>query len=117
MNFLTEYGGWSGLAIYFFYKEVWPLIIHKLIPAKIKELDDERSFHRTVETERLAEVKKMSDAVQELAVYMSQTNERITSILAGQQLILTRQDSTFSVLTDGIADMRAVTGVKHKDSE
>jgi hypothetical protein len=117
------------LFIYFFYKEIWPLIAKKIIPyhlskneserlSRVTELQAERVFHQTIEKERLEEIKKISSAVQSLSVSMVQINERQTAILENQRLILSRQESTFTVMTDAIADMRARTGtVVSKDQD
>jgi hypothetical protein len=120
--FVRTYGGWLGLLIYFLYKEVWGVIKNKVIPNQLKtqeaqrlervdELSEERAFRRSVETERLKEQQKISDAVQKLASSMMQTNSNIQSILTNQTLILTRQDTTLNVVNDAVSDMRAVTGV------
>ena len=121
--FIEQYGPWLGLLIYFTYKEIWPLLAKKIIPAQIKnsadrrtadlnKLEEDRLFHRRIETERLNYLQEQTTAIQSLANSMTQTNERIATILSNQSLILNRQDTTFSVLTDAIADMRAATGVK-----
>ena len=110
-------GGWVVLIIYFLYKEVWPIIANKIIPASIKsleaqrverfnELENDRSFHREMETERAKTLQAISEAIQNLSVAMTQTNERIASLLANQQLIIAQQNATFGVLTDAIGDMK-----------
>jgi L-cysteine desulfidase len=133
IKFFTEtYGGWIGLVMYFAYKELWPLIYSKLIPAKLKAIEDARkdmeleqlaklkeleadhNFHREIERERLIETRKISEATQTLALSMVQTNSNIQSILTNQTLILTRQDSTLSVLNNAVSDMRAKTGTESR---
>lgn len=110
MNILEIYGGWLGLLLYFLYKDVWPIIVRKVIPAQIKEIESEREFHREMERERLVETRKMATAVTELSIYMSQTNERIAGVLSNQQLIITRQDIQANSMNEAIADMRVVVG-------
>lgn len=118
-------GGWILLILYFLYKEVWPLITNKLIPAKMKtleeqrlqrvaELDDERSFRREVELDRSKTLIAISDAIQKLSVSMAQTNERIATILTNQQMILNQQNATFAVLTDAIGDMKEAAAKRRK---
>jgi hypothetical protein len=110
-------GGWGLLALYFLYKEVWPLLSNKIIPASMKnletqrlerasELENERLFRRDMETERAKTLAEISTAIKQLSVSMAQTNERIASLLANQQLIISQQQSTFGVLTDAIGDMK-----------
>ena len=115
MNILETYGGWIGLIVYFLYKDVWPVIRTKLIPNKVQEWEDERAFHRGLEKERLSETKRMTDAIVNLSLFMSQTNERVANVLINQQLILSRQDATLTVLTNAVADMRAMTGTRKGD--
>jgi hypothetical protein len=118
-------GGWLILIVYFLYKEVWPLISNKIIPAQIKnmeaqrmervnELENDRAFHREMETQRAQMLDKISQAIQELSIAMAQTNERIATLLANQQLILTQQNATFGVLTDAIGDMKEAAARRRK---
>jgi len=128
MDFVSAWnkGGWGLLIAYVFYKEVWPLFANKIIPSRIKmreesasartrELDDDRIFHRQVETERLEEIKKITNAVEIIAKSQVRSDEKMATIMSHLQLILARQEATFGVLTDGVADMRAATGVKRKN--
>jgi hypothetical protein len=118
-------GGWIIFFIYFLYKEVWPLITNKLIPASMKsieaqrlqrvsELEDERLFRRELEIERAKTLETISKAIQDLSVSMAQTNERIASLLANQQLIIAQQNATFGVLTDAIGDMKEAAAGRRK---
>jgi len=116
-NFIELYGGWAGLIIYFIYKEIWPLLTKKIIPSRLKEIEDDRHFYQLVEKERLEETKKIAEAVQTLALSMVQTNTNIQAILTNQSLIISRQDSIYNVLNEGIADMRAVTGTRSKKGD
>src|SRR3972149_552581 len=93
--FIEHYGGWIGLLVYFLYKQVWPLFSKKIIPSRLKEIEDERQFYRAVEKGRLEETKKISEAVQTLALSMVQTNTNIQQILSNQTLIIARQDTIF----------------------
>ena len=120
ITLLVKEGGWIVLVVYFLYKEVWPLITGKLIPASLKnleaqridrvdELKEEREFRHEIERQRLNSAQTTEKAIQALAVAMTQTNERIASILTNQQLIISQQTATFGVLTEAIGDMKAAT--------
>ena len=120
ITLLIKDGGWVILAVYFLYKEVWPLITGKLIPASLKnieaqridrvdELKEEREFRHDIERQRLASAQATEMSLQALALAMTQTNERIASILTNQQLIISQQTATFGVLTEAIGDMKAAT--------
>lgn len=113
-------GGWIILIVYFLYKEVWPLLSNKIIPASMKnmeaqrlervaELESDRVFRREMELERAKTLAAISQAIHDLSISMAQTNERIAALLANQQLIITQQNSTFGVLTDAIGDMKEAT--------
>ena len=120
ITLLVKEGGWIVLVVYFLYKEVWPLITGKLIPASLKnleaqridrvdELKEEREFRHEIERQRLNSTQTTEKAIQALAVAMTQTNERIASILTNQQLIISQQTATLGVLTEAIGDMKAAT--------
>ena len=120
ITLLVKEGGWIVLVVYFLYKEVWPLITGKLIPASLKnleaqridrvdELKEEREFRHEIERQRLQSAQTTEKAIQALAVAMTQTNERIASILTNQQLIISQQTATLGVLTEAIGDMKAAT--------
>ena len=120
ITLLVKEGGWIVLVVYFLYKEVWPLITGKLIPASLKnleaqridrvdELKEEREFRHEIERQRLNSAQTTEKAIQALAVAMTQTNERIASILTNQQLIISQQTATLGVLTEAIGDMKAAT--------
>ena len=126
ITLLIKDGGWVILAVYFLYKEVWPLVTHKLIPASMKnmesqrmdrvlELKEEREFRHEIERQRLNASQTTEKAIQSLAVAMTQTNERIASILTNQQLIISQQTATFGVLTEAIGDMKAATARRRAD--
>ena len=126
ITLLVKDGGWVILAVYFLYKEVWPLVTHKLIPASMKnmetqrmdrvlELKEEREFRHEIERQRLNSAQTTEKAIQALAVAMTQTNERIASILTNQQLIISQQTATFGVLTEAIGDMKAATARRRAD--
>ena len=119
-------GGWIILVVYFLYKEVWPLITNKLIPASMKnaeverlarvsDLEDERKFRREMEQERSKTLAAISTAISNLSVSMTQTNERIAAILTNQQLIISQQTATFGVLTEAVGDMKAATARRSTD--
>jgi uncharacterized coiled-coil protein SlyX len=119
-------GGWIILVVYFLYKEVWPLITGKLIPASMKkaeadrlervlDLEDERQFRREMEQERSKTLAAISQAISNLSVSMTQTNERIAAILTNQQLIISQQTATFGVLTEAVGDMKAATARRASD--
>lgn len=112
MNILETYGGWMGLIIYFLYKDVWPVFSHKIIPSKIKELESEREFHRMQEANQIANMNMVAKATQLLSESMVQTNERIAFIMDNQKLIISQGQATYNILSEGIADMRAVTGTR-----
>ena len=120
ITLLVKEGGWIVLVVYFLYKEVWPLITGKLIPASLKnleaqridrvdELKEEREFRHEIERQRLNSAQTTEKAIQALAVAMTQTNERIASTLTNQQLIISQQTATLGVLTEAIGDMKAAT--------
>ena len=120
ITLLVKEGGWIVLVVYFLYKEVWPLITGKLIPASLRnleaqridrvdELKEEREFRHEIERQRLNSAQTTEKAIQALAVAMTQTNERIASILTNQQLIISQQTATLGVLTEAIGDMKAAT--------
>lgn len=125
ITLLVKEGGWIVLVVYFLYKEVWPLITGKLIPASLKnleaqridrvdELKEEREFRHEIERQRLLSAQTTEKAIQALAVAMTQTNERIAMILTNQQLIINQQQATFSVMTDAIGDMKEATAKRRK---
>ena len=131
-SILEQYGGWLGFALYFLYKEVWPLLSHKIIPARLKDLEEqrtlrvselkeEREFHNMIEKERLQSQQEMTKAIQTFAQTIAEnsitTSEKLVHILANQSLILSRQDTMAAVLNEGIADMRAATGVSSKGAK
>jgi hypothetical protein len=113
-------GGWIILVVYFVYKELWPLITNKLIPASMRtmesqrleraaELESERLFRREMDQDRSKTLAAISEAIGKLSVSMAQTNERIATLLANQQLIISQQSATFGILSDAIGDMKAAT--------
>ena len=125
ITLLVKEGGWIVLVVYFLYKEVWPLITGKLIPASLKnmeaqridrvdELKEEREFRHEIERQRLQSAQDTEKAIQALAVAMTQTNERIAMILTNQQLIINQQQATFSVMTDAIGDMKEAAAKRRK---
>jgi hypothetical protein len=125
ITLLVKEGGWIVLVVYFMYKEVWPLITGKLIPASLKnleaqridrvdELKEEREFRHEIERQRLQSAQTTEKAIQALAVAMTQTNERIAMILTNQQLIINQQQATFSVMTDAIGDMKEAAAKRRK---
>ena len=126
ITLLVKEGGWIILVVYFLYKEVWPLITGKLIPASMKnmeaqrlervsELESERQFRHEMEQDRSRTLTAISQAISNLSVSMAQTNERIASILTNQQLIISQQTATFGVLTEAIGDMKAATARRRAD--
>ena len=125
ITLLVKEGGWIVLVVYFMYKEVWPLITGKLIPASLKnmeaqridrvdELKEEREFRHEIERQRLLSAQTTEKAIQALAVAMTQTNERIAMILTNQQLIINQQQASFSVMTDAIGDMKEAAAKRRK---
>lgn len=127
-------GGWIILLVYFLYKELWPLITKKVLPAQMKAVEDQRAelarekredreqrlqqqkeeaeFRHGIEQERLKSAQATSSAIQQLSIAMMQTNERIATILENQRLILSAQGNNHAFLVEAISDMRA--DVAHK---
>lgn len=131
-QFIAAYGGWIGFVLFFLYTKLWPLVADKIIPTRLKRVNDEQAaklkqieaeqaatikratddqefMHRIVESQ-LATAAKIADAVQNMALNMSQTNERMVAIKDTQTQILDRQNATLDILNDAIMDMRAHTG-------
>jgi len=82
---------------------------------RVLELKEEREFRHEIERQRLNASQTTEKAIQSLAVAMTQTNERIASILTNQQLIISQQTATFGVLTEAIGDMKAATARRRAD--
>lgn len=117
---VVQDGGWVVLVIYFLYKEVWPLVTNKIIPATLKsveeekkarlnELESDRVFHREMETERAKTLNLITNAIQELSKAMAETGSMQTSILKNQEHIMRTQDETLSILNSAIRQMTEVT--------
>jgi hypothetical protein len=115
--FIKTYGGWIGLAVFFLYAKVWPLIADKWFPTLMKnqeteyqqrliEVREDIEFRRGIERDRAAAAKVTSDAIQQLSLAMMQTNERMMTILENQKRIQEQQLDTQKFLSDSIAAMR-----------
>jgi len=121
-------GGWIFFLLFFLYKEAWPLITKKFLPAQMKAVEEQRAelarekkedresklqaqreemeFRHEIERERLKSAQATSAAIQQLSTAMTQTNERMITILENQKRIQEQQLDTQQFLSDSIAAMR-----------
>jgi len=107
--FLKTYGGWLGLVLYFMYNRLWPFIAKKSIT--------EAEFHRQMDLRRIEAQEKIAEAVATVSNSITQTNERIATIMANQALMLNRQDATHNALLDAVSDMKATVGVNKRKGD
>ena len=121
--FIENYGLAIGAVLYVLIKDIIPFILNKFIPAKMKaaekqrldrvsELMSERDWQHKLETDRLAILTEISRATQNLSISMAQTNANITTILTGQDRMLTKQDAHNTSMMEAVADMRESVAAK-----
>lgn len=123
---IGHYGIWLGFGLYIFFKDIWPLIFKKLIPArikaaenervaKIKELEDLRSWQRKMDAERVIELRNIASATQSMNLNLVRVNVEIANlkdssanIVDNQRTIMEKQDIHHNATMQAVSDMRAV---------
>jgi hypothetical protein len=112
--FVEQFGPWVGLFVYVILKDAIPFATRRWLPSKIQQIEDERrlaeedvEWRRRVEGERLTELKEIASATRALSISMTQTNERIATIMSNQNTIMSKQDLHHDGMMDAIGDMRA----------
>jgi hypothetical protein len=128
-SFTNTYGLAIGFILYILLKDVIPFIVVKFLPAQLKAAEDERQakikqeeedreWRSTNEREHLAAINRIAESTQMLTLNMTQTNERIGTMMVNQQAIMSKQDTTQNFLMKAVADMRetvaAETGKRTK---
>lgn len=101
---IKTYGGWMAFVLFFLYNKVWPLVAERLVPSSIEASKSERDFRNQMFIRQADASDKIATAVQDIAVAMAKTNERLNLLEKKDDQILQRQEATFVVLTDVLAN-------------
>ena len=108
-KFVEVYGGWIGFLLYFMYNRLWPFIT--------KRSTGEQEFEHAMESRRVTAQEKVASAVETLAINMTQTNERIATIMTNQAMMMQKQDTTYQFLIEAVGDMKAATGADKRKGD
>lgn len=93
-----------AFVLFFLYNKVWPLVAERLVPSSIEASKSERDFRNQMFIRQADASDKIAAAVQDIAIAMTSINERLSLLEKNQVNILARQEATFSVLTDVLAN-------------
>jgi hypothetical protein len=122
--FVDKFGLLLGMVVYILLKDVIPFIKEKWLPARMQadseerasrlaELSEERKWHRQMESERLEEMKKLTETVQAINLNLAQLNAETSSIRIGEEMIvdnqrtiIDKQDDHHNATMDAIGEMR-----------
>lgn len=123
-SFAEQFGPWIGLGVYVFVKDVLPFITSKWLPSKLKEVErkaklqkDDDEWRKRMEEERLEELKGIATSTRALTLNMTQTNERIATMMSNQQTIIMKQDTHHNTMMEAISDMREVVALRQGEEK
>ena len=109
-----RFGGWLALLLYFLYNKFWPLMEKQIVPSKLAANMNILEFEQQLELRRQETNEKIAESLQEYAIGMTTTNERIEHILQNQTEMMEQHRQMYELVSDGLTDMRAVTGKQRR---
>lgn len=90
-TFIHDGGGWLVLVVYFLYKEVWPLITQKILPAKMKADQDKLNAQiKSADEIRQAQERQAAELREERA-QQNREDRKFRQEVEAQRLIAARE--------------------------
>lgn len=89
--FIRDGGGWLVLVVYFLYKEVWPLITTKIIPAKMKESQDKLAAQIKSADEIRTAQERQAQELREERAQQNREDQKFRQEVEAQRLVAARE--------------------------